>query len=55
MLRADYTRENFSFKTTLFIYSTIPTPCKGGDEMRKAICFTEDIRKMHTEMSKGIF
>lgn len=45
MLRADYTRGNFSFKTNLLIHSTIPTPYKGEDEMRKAMYFTEDIGK----------
>lgn len=55
MLREDYTRGNSSFKTTSFIHSIITTPYKVEGEMRKVMCFSENIRKMDTEMSKDKF
>lgn len=55
MLRADYTRGNFSLKTTLFIHSTAHTYHKVDGEMRKAMYFTDNIGGMDTEMSKHPF
>lgn len=55
MLRVDNTKGNLSFKSALFMHSTVPIPYKVEGKMRKAVHFTEGIGKMDAEMSKDIF